>query len=54
MFDTTEKSHINFYEGAMELNEIGSRITMARNLMNELELLHVNPQKPPRIQNGSQ
>ena len=33
-----EKSHINFYEGAMELDEIGSRIAMAKNHMNELEL----------------
>ena len=32
MYDTVEKLHVNFYEDAMELDEIESRIGTAKNL----------------------
>ena len=54
MFDAVEKLHINFYEDAMELDEIGSRIATAKNLIDDLQILRNQPQRPPLIQNRSQ
>ena len=45
MYDTVEKLHINFYEDAMELDEIASRIGAAKNLLGELADLR---NQPPR------
>ena len=39
MYDTVEKLHINFYEDTMELDEIESRISTAKNLLGELATL---------------
>ena len=54
MFDAVEKLHINFYEDVMELDEIASRIGIAKILRGELEILQGRPQRPPRIQNRGQ
>ncbi len=45
MYDTVEKLHINFYEDAMELDEIESRISTAKNLLGQLAALR---DQPPR------
>ena len=45
MYDTVEKLHINFYEDSMELDEIESRISTAKNLLGELATLR---DEPPR------
>ena len=54
MFDAVEKLHVNFYEDAMELDEIELRIGTAKALMAELEILRERPQEPITIQNRSQ
>ena len=45
LYDAIEKLHINFYEDAMELDDIATSITGAKTLLAELETLR---QQPPR------
>ena len=54
MFDAVEKLHINFYEDAMELDEISSRIGTAKTLIAELGALRTLKPSPPQIHNRSQ
>ena len=54
MFDAAEKLHINFYEDAMELDEIARRIGTAKALIAELDSLRRLTQQPPPIRNRSQ
>ena len=46
LFDAIEKLHINFYEDAMELDDIETSITGAKTLLAELETLRQQPARP--------
>ena len=54
MFDAVEKLHINFYEDSMEMDEMISRIRIAKNLIQELMVLRNRPPRTHFIQNRSQ
>ena len=46
LYDATEKLHINFYEDAMELDDIAASIVDAKHLLLELETLRSLPSRP--------
>ena len=46
LYDAMEKLHINFYEDAMELDDIATSISGAKTLLAELEALRQQPPRP--------
>ena len=54
LYDAVEKLHINYYEDDMELDEIGGRIITAKNLLQQLDTLRRQPQRPVSITTRSE
>ena len=46
LFDAIEKLHINFYEDAMELDDVAASIVDAKRLLSELEALRTQSAQP--------